>query len=83
MWHELIGILVQDLFKICQNFCLDLDRSFIKIETCLATHSDESNCTKGHTRGYTIQGYLVVASLCITHRVLSLVGAYTGQGTGT
>ena len=78
MRHELIGILVQDLLEFLLGF-----GSFIKIETCLATHSDESNCTKGHTREYTLQGYLVIASLCLTHRALSHVGTYTVQGTGT
>ena len=78
MRQEIIGILVQDLLEFLLGF-----GSFVKIETCLATHSDESNCTKGHTRGYTIQGYLLLASLCLTHRALSHVGAYTVQGTCT
>ena len=57
--------------------------SFIKIEICLATQGDESDCTKGHKSVCTIQGYLVVASLCLMRRALSPVGAYTGQGTDT
>ena len=77
MRHELIGIFVQDLLEFLLGF-----GSFIKIETCLATHS-ESNCTKGHTRGYTIQGYLVVVSLCLMRRALSHVSAYTVQGKVT